>query len=251
MAAITFANVGKTYVLAHQRRFLARELIQALLARPARIERLPALTDVSFQVAKGESLGVVGTNGAGKSTLLSLIAGTSRPTAGRVEVDGRIGPLLELGAGFHMDLTGQENVYLNAALLGLSRKQVDARYEAIVEYSGLGAFIDAPIKTYSTGMTARLGFSVIAHTDPDILLVDELLSVGDRSFQNKCRDTMERFLARGVTVVLVSHDLQAVMSTCKWALWLEKGRVRAFGPANDVVTAYAQSFPEYYGRTSG
>lgn len=247
MAAITFDHVSKTYLLAHQRRFLAREVVQALLARPARIERLPALADVSFQVEEGESLGVVGTNGAGKSTLLSLIAGTSRPTAGKVEVNGRIGPLLELGAGFHMDLTGTENIYLNAALLGLSRPEVDARFEAIVEYSGLRDFIDAPIKMYSTGMAARLGFAVIAHIEPDILLIDELLSVGDRAFQSKCKDTMERFLARGVTVVLVSHDLAAITSLCKWALWLEKGRVRAFGKASEVVPAYAQSFPEYHG----
>ncbi|MEZ5966275.1 MAG: ABC transporter ATP-binding protein [Planctomycetota bacterium] len=250
MAAITFEHVGKTYLLAHQRRFLAREVIQALLARPARVERLSALTDVSFRIERGESLGVVGTNGAGKSTLLSLIAGTSRPTSGRVEVNGRIGPLLELGAGFHMDLTGAENVYLNAALLGLSRQEVDARFDAIVEFSGLRDFIDAPIKTYSTGMAARLGFSVIAHIEPDILLIDELLSVGDKAFQSKCKETMESFLARGVTVVLVSHDLAAITSLCKWGLWLEKGRVRAFGPAAEVVPAYARSFPEYHGRTA-
>jgi lipopolysaccharide transport system ATP-binding protein len=246
MAAIVFDRVSKTYLLAHERRFLARELVQALLARPSRVERLPALTDVSFAIDRGESLGVIGTNGAGKSTLLSLIAGTSRPTSGRVQVDGRIGPLLELGAGFHLDLTGQENIYLNAALLGLSRAQVDARYNSIVEYSGLGAFIDAPVKTYSTGMSARLGFAVIAHIDPDILLVDELLAVGDREFQVKCKETMDQFLRRGVTVVLVSHDLAAIMSMCRRALWLEKGRVRAFGDAKEVVTMYAQSFPEYY-----
>ena len=179
--------------------------------------------------------------GAGKSTALGLMAGTIHPTAGQVLVDGRISPLLELGAGFHPDLTGTENVYLNAALFGLSRRQTDARLQDIVEFSELNDFIDVPLKHYSTGMYARLGFAVAVHVDAAILLVDEVLAVGDEAFQRKCLAKMEEFQKEGHTIIFVSHSLPTVLKLCERALWLEKGRMRAMGPTADVVEGYLES----------
>jgi len=239
-SAIRFESVSKSFRVAHQRPFLAREIVRRILQRPATVEVHQALRAISFRVEQGESMGVIGTNGSGKSTLLSLIAGTSYATSGTVEVHGRVGPLLELGAGFHPDLTGLENIYLNASLLGLSREQVDQRLESIVEYSGIREFIDAPIQTYSTGMKARLGFAVIAHVEPDVLLVDEALSVGDAQFQGKCERTLEDFRRAGKTLFLVSHSLPTVQALCTRALWLHRGTIRADGPAAEVCERYLE-----------
>ncbi|MBL9078265.1 MAG: ABC transporter ATP-binding protein [Planctomycetes bacterium] len=236
--AIRFENVGKRYVVRHQRPFLARELLRSVLQRPSHHNEFWALRDVSFTIGKGESVAILGTNGSGKSTTLALIAQTTPPTEGAVTVHGRLGPLLELGAGFHPDLTGYENVYLNASLLGLSRREVDGLLGRIVEYSGIGDFIDAPIQTYSTGMKARLGFAVVAHIDPDVLLLDEVLSVGDGQFAHKCEATIRQFQQAGKTLCFVSHSPSQVLALCQRAIWLYGGRVQQMGAAAEVCAAY-------------
>ena len=193
---------------------------------------------MSFTVEGGQCFGVVGANGSGKSTLLKLIAGTAKPTSGTIEVEGRISALLELGAGFHPDFTGRENAYLNGSLLGLSRKKTEAAMPKIEAFAQLGRFFDAPIKTYSSGMAARLGFSVAVHVDPDVLLVDEVLAVGDEYFQHKCYAKIAEFRGAGKTIVLVSHDIGLIQRLCGRAIWLDQGRVAASGTVRDVATAY-------------
>jgi len=240
-AAIQLETVSKAYRLHRQQPFLAKEILRRVLQQPSKVELHWALKDVSFEVGRGESIGVIGNNGSGKSTLLSLIAKTSYPTRGTVTVKGRIGPMLELGAGFHPDLTGYENIFLNASLLGLSREKVESRLDSIIEYSGLGDFIYSPIQTYSTGMNARLGFAVIAHIDPDILLVDEILAVGDAEFQAKCQTTIRQFIEKGATLFFVSHSMGAVQDLCDRAIWLERGDMKAVGSAKDVVEQYQAS----------
>ena len=199
-----------------------------------------ALRDVSFRVAKGESIGLVGRNGSGKSTLLQLIASTLQPTSGVVNVQGRIAALLELGAGFDAEFTGRENVYVNAAILGLSRGEIDAQIDAIAAFAEIGDFFDQPVKTYSSGMVVRLAFAVAAHVKPDILIVDEALSVGDARFQLKCARTIDRFIAQGVTLLFVSHDLSLVKRLCQRALLIDAGRVLYSGHPNDVANLYSK-----------
>ncbi len=203
-----------------------------------------ALRDVSFQVRPGESLGIIGPNGSGKSTLLKLLAGILEPTTGEIVVNGRISALLELGAGFHPDLTGRENIFLNGTLYGLSRQEMQKQMESIIEFSELNEFIDVPIKHYSSGMYVRLGFSVAIHTEPDLLLVDEVLAVGDANFQHKCMDAIQRYRQRGGTILLVSHDLGSIESICDRAIWYEHGRVQAFGHPTDVVMQYLNNVAE-------
>jgi ABC-type polysaccharide/polyol phosphate transport system ATPase subunit len=197
-----------------------------------------ALKDVSFRMHEGESLAVVGRNGAGKSTLLGLAAGLATPTSGRVTRAGRINALLELGSGFHPDLTGAENLILNAALLGLSKRKTMERVERIVEYSGIGEFINEPLRTYSSGMVMRLAFSVAIQADPDILIIDEILAVGDAPFQEKCRQTIEGFVHSGKSLLFVSHSGAAVREICKRAIWLDHGAVMMDGDASEVLDAY-------------
>jgi lipopolysaccharide transport system ATP-binding protein len=197
-----------------------------------------ALHDVSFSVAPGESLGIVGHNGAGKSTVLGLLAGVVWPSEGKVTMEGRIAPVLELGAGFHPDLSGEENVILNAVILGLTRHEAQERLGDIVAFSELGDFIDQPIRTYSSGMLVRLGFSVAVHTNPDILLIDEVLAVGDSDFQRKSRERILDLRRQGVSMVLVSHAMVTVRTLCDNAIWIEHGRVQASGTAGEVVDAY-------------
>jgi ABC-type polysaccharide/polyol phosphate transport system ATPase subunit len=200
-----------------------------------------ALSNVSFRVEDGESLAVVGRNGAGKSTLLSLVAGLTDPVEGSVAVKGRVAALLELGAGFHPDLTGVENLRLNASLLGLSRKRTADVYEGILAFAGIGDFIYEPIRTYSLGMTMRLAFAIAVNVDPDILIVDEVLAVGDQAFQAKCRDRIRGFKAQGKTLLFVSHSGPQVRELCDRALWLEHGRILLDGPAAEVLDAYSAS----------
>ena len=197
------------------------------------------LRDVSLTVYPGDCVGVIGVNGSGKSTMLKLISGILPPTSGDLAVHGRVSSLLELGAGFHPDLTGRENIYLNGSIYGMSRTQMDKRLDRIVDFAELGNFIDTPVKHYSSGMYVRLGFAVAIHTDPDIMLVDEVLAVGDASFQRKCMRSIEEFRRRGGTLLLVSHDLNTMQSICDRLLWIEDGVVQLEGNPTDVAMAYA------------
>lgn len=197
-----------------------------------------ALRDVSFAVERGEALSIVGRNGAGKTTMLKLMSKITRPTFGRVKLEGRVSALIELGAGFHPDLSGRDNIYLNGAILGLSRREIDARFKSIVDFAELSTFIDTPVKRYSSGMYARLGFSVAAHTSPDILLVDEVLAVGDNNFRQKCYDFIHRFVNSGKVTVFVSHDLAAAEQLCQRSIWLERGKVVTVGNPSRVVDQY-------------
>jgi lipopolysaccharide transport system ATP-binding protein len=203
-----------------------------------------ALQDVSFTVKRGEVFGLIGHNGAGKSTLLKLISRVLQPSSGRVWVNGRVAPLLEIGAGFHPELTGRENIYLNGALLGFSRREMDAKFESIVDFAELWDFIDAPLRTYSSGMWARLGFAVATDSQPEILIVDEILSVGDESFQRKSYERIESFRQHGATILLVSHSMPVVENTCQRAAWLEHGKLMAIGSAKEVVDRYLRRVRE-------
>lgn len=203
-----------------------------------------AVNDISIAVQPGEAFGIIGPNGAGKSTLLKLLAGILRPTHGQIEVRGRVSALIELGAGFHGDLTGRENVYLNASILGMSRSEARLKFDEIVEFAGIGSFLDTPVKRYSSGMHARLGFAIAAHVNPQVLLVDEVLSVGDRVFRAKCMEKMRSFLRQGVAVVFVSHDLGAVSRFCDRALVIERGREMYCGPVARAVATYYDACSE-------
>lgn len=212
-------------------------LLQSLLPGRCRFTEFWALREVSFDVARGETLGVIGANGAGKSTLLQLLSGTLTPTEGSVQVAGRVAALLELGAGFDPDFSGRENVYLNAAILGLSRREIDARFQAIADFAEIGAHLELPVRTYSSGMAMRLAFAVVAHVDAEVLIIDEALAVGDARFVQKCMRFLNAFRKRG-TLLFVSHDTGAVLGLCARALWLDQGRMRALGPAKEVCEAY-------------
>lgn len=235
MTAIRAEHVSKSYRLRRERQRTLKELV---LRQYAPSETVDALRDVSFAVEPGEAFGVIGANGSGKSTLLKLLAGTAKPTSGTLEVNGRVAALLEIGAGFHPDFSGRENAYLNGSLLGLSRKDLASRLPDIERFADLGRFFDAPVKTYSSGMYTRLGFSVAVHLEPDVLLVDEVLAVGDEYFQHKCFAKISEFRAQKRTILLVSHDLGAVSRLCDRALWLRSGEVAAAGTVRDVVNAY-------------
>jgi ABC-type polysaccharide/polyol phosphate transport system ATPase subunit len=197
-----------------------------------------ALKDVSFDVMGGEVFGLIGQNGAGKSTLLKLVARVLRPTEGRLVVRGRIAPLLEVGAGFHPELTGRENIYLNGSLLGFSKKDIDERFDQIVAFAELQDFVEAPLRTYSSGMWARLGFAVATDVRPDILIVDEVLSVGDEAFQRKSLARIQAFQDQGTTILLVSHSMKLIEEMCERAAWLDHGQLKALGKAGEVIQAY-------------
>lgn len=197
-----------------------------------------ALQDIDLEIEQGETLGIIGENGAGKSTLLKIISGITQPSCGQLETNGRIGALLELGSGFHPDYTGRENIYLAGAILGLSKKEIEKKIEEVILFSGIGEFIDRPIKIYSTGMYLRLGFSIATMVNPDILITDEILSVGDESFQKKCIKKMENFLKDGKTVLFCSHNLFQIKNICKKGIWLHQGKMMAYGQINHVVDEY-------------
>jgi ABC-type polysaccharide/polyol phosphate transport system ATPase subunit len=207
-------------------------------------ETFPALTDVSFSVPKGSTFGVIGRNGSGKSTALKLVAGITKPTTGTVRVAGRVSALIELGAGFHPEISGRENVFINGIMLGLTKRQIQARFDEIVDFAELREFIDAPVKTYSSGMYMRLGFAVAIHVDPEVLLVDEVLAVGDEGFTHKCLDKFAEFRRRGKTVLLVTHSLGLVETLCDEAIWLDAGRLAAQGDPKRVVGAYLTAVEE-------
>jgi len=201
---------------------------------------VPALVGVSFEIATGEMVGVVGRNGSGKSTLLKLLAGIVRPTSGSVAVAGRLAALLELGAGFHPEISGRDNIEINGLLLGLTRRQIAARFDEIVRFAEIGEFLDTPLKAYSSGMAVRLGFSIAAHSDPEVLLVDEVLAVGDEAFAHRCLEKFAEFERAGKTIVVVSHDLALVADRCRRAIWLDGGRLAADGPAPETVALYRE-----------
>jgi ABC-type polysaccharide/polyol phosphate transport system ATPase subunit len=240
-AVIELANVSKAYRRYGGRHFatLKSALLQRSILRDLRpSEIFPALRDVSFTVRQGSTFGVVGRNGSGKSTTLKLVAGITKPTSGRVTVRGRISALIELGAGFHPEISGRENIYINGIMLGLTKRDIQRRFDEIVEFAELREFIDAPVKTYSSGMYMRLGFSVAIHVDPEVLLVDEVLAVGDEGFTHKCLDKFGEFKRRGKTILLVTHSLGLVERFCDEAIWLDAGQKRAEGDPKRVIGAY-------------
>ena len=251
-AAIVAQGLSKRY-RRQSAGFRLRTLKSALLGggltqglRPE--ETIPALSDVSFEIERGEAFGVVGGNGSGKSTLLKLVAGLLRPDAGSVRVDGRVAALIELGAGFHPEISGRENVFINGTLLGLTHREIERRFDDIVAFAGLEDFLEEPVKNYSSGMYVRLGFAVAIHTDPDILLVDEVLSVGDEAFGHKCRRKIEEHLERGGTLLVVSHALDLIEELCGRALWLDRGHGRLVGEPRRVIDAYRAAVAEEEGR---
>ncbi len=239
---IIFEKVSKSYPLyTHVKAGIKGFIFNFPKAiKELRGKRFEALKDISFEVYKGETFGVIGKNGAGKSTLLGLMAGVLKPTRGKVFVNGRVSPLLELGAGFSNDLTGRENIILNGVLLGMTRKEVFKKMDAIIEFSELGEFIDQPVRMYSSGMVARLGFSIAVHIDPEILLIDEVLAVGDINFQKKCLERMMEFKDKGVTMVFVSHSMDDVKRICDRVMWIEDHRIFRIGRPEDVVDEYQQ-----------
>jgi len=235
---VRFADVGKSYRRFDYQPFLLRNLLGRVTGRAVAPREFWPLRHVSFDIRAGETVGVVGQNGAGKSTLLRLIAGACYPTEGCVSVRGRIAPLLALGAGFHPDMTGRECVEVNGTALGLSRDEIRDRMDDILGFAEIGDFLDMPVRYYSSGMLARLGFSVAVHTEPDLLLVDEVLAVGDHAFHQKCITRIHAIQRSGTTILFVSHDEGAVRELCDRALWLCDGRLRSDGPAAKVVSEY-------------
>ena len=235
--AIEVSGLWKTFRLYKEKNQYLKAAV--LRGRRARYEEFWALQGVDFEVPTGSTLGIIGSNGSGKSTLLKCLAGILSPDKGEIRLDGRLSALLELGAGFHLDLSGRENVYLNGAILGLTRKEVDQRFDDIVDFAGLGKFIDSPVKNFSSGMIIRLGFAVAANVEPEILLIDEVLSVGDQSFQIRCIERIEKFRKDGRTIVFVSHSLDQVQQLCEQAIWIDKGIVKGHGTAQRVIADYS------------
>ncbi len=235
-SAIVVDDVSKHYRLYHER----NQSLKAAIMRRARVkyEEFWALRDVSLEVPEGKTYALIGENGSGKSTLLKCMAHILRPEKGRIDTHGKISALLELGAGFHPELTGRENIFLNGSILGMTKKQLNQRFDEIVGFAGLEHFIDTPVKNYSSGMYVRLGFSVAINVDPDILLIDEVLAVGDAEFQRKCLEKFDDFRAAGKTIVIVTHALESVRNLCDTAGWLEHGVLRRLGPATEVIDEY-------------
>ena len=241
--AVVLENVSVRYRAPEERLATFKEYAIRRLQRSVHYTDFYALEGVSMQVGKGEVFGIIGRNGAGKSTLLKVISRVLAPTSGRVRIWGRVSPLLELGAGFHPELTGRENIFLNGTLLGHSHREIEARLEHILAFAELGRFVDAPLRTFSSGMTARLGFAVATAWQPEVLILDEVLAVGDEVFRAKCLARMDEFRQAGATILLVTHDMSTVIAMCSRALWLERGRLCSAGPAADVIEAYQQSDP--------
>jgi len=240
--ALKITDVSVRYRLSREKpKTLQEYLIHRLKGKKTSYEDFWALKDVNLEVGKGETLGIIGSNGAGKSTLLKVVAGVLKPTKGNVSVSGKIAPLIELGAGFDMELTGSENIYLNASILGLSKREIDNKFQAIVDFSELGGFIYSPLKTYSSGMIARLGFSIATEVDPDILIIDEILAVGDEHFKKKSKERISRFREKGVTMLFVSHAMEDVSRLCNSVLWMDRGSPRMCGGPVAITTEYLKA----------
>jgi ABC-2 type transport system ATP-binding protein len=234
--AISVQGVWKNFRLYHERNRYIKAAV--LRGRRAKYEEFWALKDVSLEVPHGATVGVIGSNGSGKTTLLKCLTGIYTPERGSVTINGNVAALLELGAGFHAELSGTENIYLNGSILGMSKKEIDAKFDSIVEFAGLEQFIDTPVKNFSSGMVVRLGFSIATHVEPEVLLIDEILAVGDQAFQRKSTEKIEQFRREGRTILVVSHSLGLVQQLCNTVVWLEKGRVKMVGDANDVIASY-------------
>ncbi len=247
---VRFENVSKRFAFSKDEPQSVLESIIAFFSRSKQKKdnNLWALRDASFDVLPGEGVGFIGRNGSGKSTILKLISQILRPTNGRIVVSGRVSALLELGAGFHPDLTGRENIYLNAAVLGLSEEDVTSRFDDIVAFSELGEFINMPVKHYSSGMFMRLGFSVAINVQPDILIIDEILAVGDQMFQLKCIDAITQLKRDGTTIIMVSHNINMIQTLCSHLIWLEKGQIRCDGPTDEVAAKYMEYSYEQEGK---
>jgi ABC-2 type transport system ATP-binding protein len=238
---IFFQDVSVRYRLPKERIRTFKEFAIQSLFRKVEYEEFWVLNDINFSIAPGEMLGIIGRNGAGKSTLLKLVARVMKPVKGQVQVNGKVTPLLELGAGFDYELTARENIYLFGSILGINRKEMNRKLAKIIEFSELGDFIESPLRTFSSGMVTRLGFAVATAVDPDILLLDEILAVGDAGFQKKCLEVIHNFRRAGVTILFVSHTLPQIQSLCDRVVWLEGGGVRAWGDAPAVLQQYAAS----------
>lgn len=238
---ITVENVSMRFRMDKNKTTSLKEWVVTHLLGKQQYEEFSALRDVSFEVKRGEIVGIIGRNGAGKSTLLKVISGIFKPTEGKVVTGGRVAPMLELGSGFDMELSGHDNIFLNGAILGFSEEFLKGKYDEIVAFSELGEFIDMPLKTYSSGMLARLAFSVATMIEPELLIVDEILSVGDAAFQEKSRARMMELMSGGTTVLFVSHSMNQIREMCERAIWLEHGITKKIGNANAVCDAYEQS----------
>lgn len=239
--AVSLENLCVRYRAPEERLSTFKEYAIRSVLRPPRYTDFYALQDVSMEVRPGEAFGIIGRNGAGKSTLLKVVSRVLAPTKGRVRIRGRVSPLLELGAGFHPELTGRENAFLNGTLLGHSHREIEEHMPDILQFAELGRFVDAALRTYSSGMVARLGFAVATAWQPEILILDEILAVGDEIFRAKCTARMENFRLGGTTILLVTHDMRTVLSMCTRAIWLEHGRVASTGAASSVVEEYRRS----------
>ena len=235
---ITVDNVSMRFRMDKNKTTSLKEWVVTHLLGKQQYEEFSALRDVSFEVKRGEIVGIIGRNGAGKSTLLKVISGIFKPTEGKVVTAGRVAPMLELGSGFDMELSGHDNIFLNGAILGFSEEFLKSKYDEIVAFSELGEFIDMPLKTYSSGMLARLAFSVATMIEPEILIVDEILAVGDAAFQEKSRARMMELMSGGTTVLFVSHSMNQIREMCERAIWLEHGKVQMVGPTEEVCNAY-------------
>jgi ABC-type polysaccharide/polyol phosphate transport system ATPase subunit len=237
--AVDIQNLGKMFKMYSERN---QSMKSALMrGRVSKFEEFWALEDISLSIHKGETLGLVGSNGSGKSTLLKTLAKIYWPDRGQIEYFGRMSALLEVGSGFHPELTGRENIYLNGSILGMKKKEIDLRFDKIVEFSGVSKFIDQPVKNYSSGMYVRLGFSVAIHVEPDILVVDEVLAVGDAAFQKQCFQRFKELKKQGTTIILVTHDLDAMNQLCDQAVWIKNGLVEMKGQSKKVSTSYLKS----------
>ena len=238
---VSVDHVSMRFSLASERVDSFKEYVIKTVKRQLSYDEFWALKDVSFSINRGDALGLIGLNGSGKSTMLKVIAGVLKPTKGSVKVNGTVAPLIELGAGFDMDLTAEENVFLNGALLGYARQEMEAHYDDIVKFSELHDFMNTPVKNFSSGMVSRLGFSIATIGTPDILIVDEVLAVGDFHFQEKCQNRIKEMLEKGTTLLFVSHSIQQVESLCNKIVWLEKGNLKMFGEAKGIAEIYSAS----------